>query len=205
MSNIESIYDLRNSANYIIASPCEIMGRGFPYERTLPHLFVDNGMTTDYIKAGESYYKFYRDEYTNQARSGSIAVINCNEIDALADATKSVLESMSTGYYDRNTLQTYEGQDIHYFFDFGEWISIVATDNAALEAFNAQFNKTVIAKYSLDTFYSAYGSYGTHAINLDVYSGITTSAPTEADIYGYMLETNWCKYVWSEKAKEVVE
>lgn len=205
MSNIESIYDLRNSANYIIASPCEIMGRGFPYERTLPHLFVDNGMTTDYIKAGESYYKFYRDEYTNQARSGSIAVIDCNEIDALADATKSVLESMSTGYYNRNTLQTYEGQDIHYFFDFGEWISIVATDNAALEAFNAQLNKTVIAKYSLDTFYSAYGSYGTHAINLDVYSGITTSAPTEADIYGYMLETNWCKYVWSEKAKEVVE
>jgi hypothetical protein len=128
-------------------------------------------------------------------------------MDALADATKSVLQSMSTGSYDRKTLQSYEGQDKHYFFDFGEWISVVATDSAAHEAFKTQFNKTVIAKYSLDTFYSAYGSYGTHAINLDVYSGITTSAPTEADfyIYGYMLNTNWCKYVWPDNAKEVVE
>ncbi len=205
MSNIESIYDLRNSANYIIASPCEIMGRGFPYERTLPHLFEDNGMSTDYIKAAESYYKFYRDEYSNQARSGSIAVINCNEVDALADATKSVLQSMTTVFYDRDELQTYEGQDKHYFFDFGEWINVVATDNSALDAFNAQLAKTVIAKYSLDTFYTAYGSYGTHAIDLDVYSGITTSAPSQAAIHSYMFDTNWCKYVWTEKAKEIAE
>mgnify|MGYP003323309966 CR=1 FL=1 len=34
---------------------------------------------------------------------------------------------------------------------------------------------------------------------------LTWNANSEADIYGYMLETNWCKYVWSEKAKEVVE
>ena len=205
MSNIESIYDLRNSANYIIASPCEIMGRGFPYERTLPYLFRDNGKTTDYVGAAESYYKFYRDEYTNQARSGSIAVIDCNEVDALADATRGVLQSMTTGFYDRKTLQSYEGQDIHYFYDFVEWVNVVATDDTAIDAFNAQFAKTIIAKYSLDTFYSAYGSYGTHTINLDVYSGVTTSAPTEADIYGYMLSTNWCKYVWPEKAKEVAK
>jgi hypothetical protein len=44
------------------------MGRGFPYERTLPHLFTDNGNTTDYVKAAESYYKYYRDEYNNSLR-----------------------------------------------------------------------------------------------------------------------------------------
>jgi hypothetical protein len=114
---------------------------------------------------------------------------------------------MTTGLYDRDELQTYEGQKDHYFFDFGEWISVVATDETALNNFNTQLENTVVAKFSLDTFYSAYGSYGTHAINLDVYSGITTSAPTEADfyIYGYMLNTNWCKYVWPDNAKEVVE
>ena len=205
MSNIESVYDLRNSANYIIASPCEIMGRGFPYERTLPYLFEDNGMSTNYNKAAESYYLFYRDEYVGGQRSGSIAVIDCNEVEALADATKNVLKSMTTGWYDRNDLQTYEGENPHRFFDFGEWVNVVATDNSALEAFNTQLAKTVIAKYSLDSFYSAYGSYGTYPINLDIYSGITTSAPTESEIYSYMLNTNWCKYVWPEKAKEIAE
>jgi hypothetical protein len=47
MSNIEAIYDLRNAANYIIASPCEIMGRGFPYHRTLPYLFANKGAQSD--------------------------------------------------------------------------------------------------------------------------------------------------------------
>ena len=205
MSNIEAIYDLRNSANYIIASPCEIMGRGFPYERTLPYLFMDNGMSTDYIKAAESFHKYYRDEYTNTARSGSIAVIDCHQITTLADATKNVLKSMKTGFYNRNSLQSYEGQSPHHFFDFGEWIDFIATDSEALEEFNTQLAKTVIAKYTLETFYSAYGSYGTHDINLDVYSGITTSAPTEAYIYSYMCQTDWYNYVWPQEAKEVIE
>ena len=206
MSNIEAIYDLRHAANYIIASPCEIMGRGFPYERTLPHLFTDNGNTTDYVKAAESYYKYYRDEYTSSMRCGSIAVINCNEIEALADATKDVLKSMSKGFYGRDTLQSYEGQKPdHYFFDFGEWIGVVATDSEALDQFNTQLAKTVVAKYSLDSFYSAYGSYGTYPINLDIYSGITTSAPTEAAIYSYMCKTNWYDYVWPQESKEVFE
>ncbi len=30
MSNIETLYDLRHSFDYIISSPCEIMGAGFP-------------------------------------------------------------------------------------------------------------------------------------------------------------------------------
>ena len=206
MSSIEALYDLRNSANYIIASPCEIMGRGFPYERTLPYLFTDNGHSTDYAKAAESYYKYYRDEYTSSMRCGSIAVINCNEIEALADATKDVLKSMSKGFYNRNTLQSYEGQKPnHYFFDFGEWIGVVATDSEALDQFNTQLAKTVVAKYSLESFYSAYGSYGTYPINLDIYSGITTSAPTEAAIYSYMCKTNWYDYVWPQESKEVFE
>ena len=205
MSNIETIYDLRNSANYIIASPCEIMGRGFPYERTLPYLFTDDGMATDYIKAAESYYKFYRDEYVSSSRSGSIAVIDCHEVAALADATKGVLESMSKDFYSRSSLQSYEGQNPHHFFDFGEWVNFVATDSEALERFNTQLAKTVIAKYTLETFYSAYGSYGTHDINLDIYSGVTTSAPTEAYIYSHMCTTDWYQYVWPRNAKEIVE
>ena len=205
MSNIETIYDLRNSANYIIASPCEIMGRGFPYERTLPYLFVDNGMSSDYDGAAESYYKYYRDEYTSSSRCGSVALINCNEVEELAHATKNVLESMTTGFYDRNELQTYEGQNPHQFFDFGEWVNKVTTDDEALEAFNTQLAKTVEAKYSLESFYSAYGKYGTYPINLDIYSGITTSAPTEANVYSYMCQTNWYQYVWPQKCKEVIE
>ena len=194
MSNIETIYDLRGSANYIIASPCEIMGRGFPYERTLPYLFKNNGTATDYVGAAESYYKYYRDEYSSSSRSGSIAVYDLSEVEALRDATKEIVKS-AREEYNTESLQTYEGQPHHYFYDFGEWANVVATDNSALSAFNAQLNKTVIAKFTLDSFYTAFGSYGTRPINLDVYSGVTTSAPSET-LNMLWKETAWYNSVW---------
>ncbi|MBO7282866.1 MAG: hypothetical protein J6U73_05655 [Alistipes sp.] len=193
MSNIETIYELRNSANYIIASPCEIMGRGFPYERTLPHLFKDNGTCTDYTAAAESYYIYYRDEYSSSSRCASVAVYDCSEIDALQEATKEVIKS-ATEDYDDTQLQTYEGHDQHYFYDFGEWVNVVATDSAALQNFNTQLTKTVIAKYTIDTFYTMYG-YTTLPINIDVYSGVTTSAPSKA-LNTLWRETMWYKSIW---------
>ncbi len=200
MSNIEAIYDLRNSANYIIASPCEIMGRGFPYERTLPYLFVDNGISTDYIQAAESYYKYYRDEYVGSSRCGSIAVIDCSELEALADVTAEVVDWKK--FYYRTALQSYEGQKDHYFFDFGQWANVVANDDGRCAMFNEQLEKCIIAKYSLDSFYSAYGTYGTYPIDLDVYSGITTSVPTESPYFYYMKETNWYQHLRPDTLNE---
>lgn len=194
MANIETIYDMRNSANYIIASPCEIMGKGFPYHRTLRYLFAADGATSDVKGAAESYYKFYRDEYNSSYRCGSIAVFKCDEIEALAEATKEVVKS-ATDDYDASKLQTYEGQKVHQFYDFGQWVNSVATDTSALDAFNNQLDETIIAKYTLPTFYSAYGSYGTYDIDMEAYSGVTTSAPSEA-YPEYWRETNWYKAVW---------
>ena len=194
MSNIETIYELRNSANYIIASPCEIMGRGFPYERTLPFLFKDNGNYTDYDGAAKSYYLYYRDEYTSSSRCGSIAVYDCTEVEALRDATKEVVKS-ALEEYDIESLQTYEGQPHHYFYDFGEWVNVVATDSAALAVFSEQLDKTVVAKYTLNSYYTAYGSYGTRPINVDIYSGVTTSAPS-ATLNTIWRGTEWYKSIW---------
>ena len=89
----------------------------------------------------------------------------------------------------------YEGQDPHHFYDFGEWAGIVATDSKALDNFNTALQECVIAKYTLPEFYSAYGSYGTYPINEEVYSGVTTSAPSTAFPNGWM-QTNWYKEVF---------
>lgn len=195
MSNIEAIYDLRNSANYIIASPCEIMGKGFPYHRTLPYLFTDYGESTDYDGAARSYHEYYKNEYVGNGRCGSITVYKCSEIEALADAVHGVMVSAKKSTeYDSSTLQTYEGQRYHQFYDFGEWVNVVATDSGALNSFNSRLSECVVATYTLDTFYSAYGTYGTYPINLDVYSGVTTSAPSDA-YTGEWKTTNWYKEV----------
>lgn len=194
MSNVEAIYDLRNCADYIIASPCEIMGRGFPYHRTLPHLFTDNGATSDLDAAAKSYYSFYKDEYTGNARCGSVALIDCSQLDGLRDAAKELMKT-GTIDYDRDNMQTYEGQSYHFFYDISEWADLAGTDKEAQEAFHEQLERTVVAKYTLPTFYSAYGSYGTYTINEEIYSGLTTSAPSYVHT-SYWRSSNWYKDVW---------
>lgn len=194
MANIETIYDMRNTANYIIASPCEIMGRGFPYHRTLPHLFKDNGTVTDYVGAAESYYKFYDSEYMGNSRCGSITVFDCREVEALANATAEVVKSAKSEY-DKESLQTYEGQSEHHFYDFGQWANVVATDEEALARFNTQLDACIVETFTLDTFYSAYGNYGTYPIDTDVYTGVTTSAPSTY-APGPWKQTSWYKAVW---------
>lgn len=191
MSNIEALYDLRNAANYIIASPCEIMAMGFPYHRVLKHLFADDGKHSDVVAAAEAYYVFYRDEYTSKNRSGSVAVIDCNELEALADATHSVALTATTEYSKRN-IQSYEGQSPHSFYDFGGWYRIVATDTAALEALEAQMERTVVARYTLPSFYSALGTYGIYPINEEQYTGVTTSAPCKQYAEEWQ-QTSWYK------------
>ena len=194
MSNIETLYDLRNSANYIIASPCEIMGRGFPYHNTLPYLFAENGTRSDLIGAAESYYTYYRDEYDNTARCGSVALIDCSELENMATATRNLVKG-ATNDVDINKLQFYEGHRVHTFFDFGQWGNTISNDNAAVDAFNTQLSKTVIAKYTISSFYSALGNSGTYPIDESVYSGITTSAPSYT-YPDYWVETSWYKAVW---------
>lgn len=194
MSSMEAIYDLRDAADYIIASPCEIMGNGFPYHRTLPYLFATEGDSSDLVGAAESYYKFYRDEYTSTSRCGSITLYDCAEVEALAEATRLVVATAKSDYA-TDTLQTYEGQKVHIFYDFGEWATTVATDEAALTAFRTQLDRTVVATFTLPEFYSAYGTYGTYPINIEVYTGVTTSAPSKAYPEAWQT-TNWYKRVW---------
>lgn len=50
MSSVEGLYDLRHSADYIIASPSEVLGAGFPYQKILPLLFTTDHSLEKYAK-----------------------------------------------------------------------------------------------------------------------------------------------------------
>ena len=191
MSNIEAVYELRDAANYIIASPCEIMGRGFPYHRTLPYLFANGGTQSDIAGAAESYHIYYRDEYIGAARCGSVAVYDCGEVERLAQFTASLMYSASKEC-DATALQSYEGHSEHIFYDFGQYCAAVATESDLLDAFERQLDATVIAKYTLPTFYSAYG-YSTFPIDVESYSGVTTSAPSS------VYEEEWRETLWYQR------
>ena len=175
MGNIESLYELRNSAKYIIASPCEVMGYGFPYNKILPIMLEGNGASYDLDAICSTYVEHYRTDASTP--SACVALTNTAELEALAAATKRVNEAGVKSGFSLHNVQYYEGQSVHSFYDLGDIIEQSCADSEAVAAFHAQFDKTVTSRYHTDRFYSAYGSQHYHDINY--YSGVSTSAFVE--------------------------
>ena len=186
MANVEAAYELRNSTKYIIGSACEIMGNGFPYAKTLPHLLKNGGRSYDLSEAARSYHEHYKNTLKY---SGTIALVNCSQLDALAMTMKEVNKSLSEEY-DRNSLQTYEGGTNHIFFDLGDYVDKVCTSNEAKSKFKAQLEKCVPTKFTLDTFWSTYIHSDHYPITS--FSGMSTSAPSILFRDSYA-QTSWYK------------
>lgn len=187
MANVESAYTLRGNADYIIGAPCEVIGDGFPYDDVLPYLLADNGLRSDIDGVCRAFHDYYGSTY---GYSGSVAAIDCSQLEQLAAAMKSINMSGTMTEVDEDQLQTYEGQIQHIFFDLGDYVDKACSDTALKESFAAQMARCVPYKYTLPSFWSNYGVAGNYPV--DTYSGLSTSAP--ADIYGYEYTlTEWYK------------
>lgn len=188
MSSVESLYRVRECADYIVASPCEIMGDGFPYKTIVPQLFTDDGREFDLQRVCEKYHDYYTQE--SYIKSGCIAMCVTSELEALAEAQKALTLSPIS---DLGALQSYEGRTDHIFFDLRDYIDHSAEEDSYLAAYYEQFDRAFPAecRLSTDSFYSLIGDSGYTKIHS--YSGVTTSAPTTAKSY----DTEWLDEPWA--------
>ncbi len=201
MSNIETLYEFRNIAPYIVASPCEIMGRGVPYDRCLPAMLNDTSMqsgpsvTVPLLEFCHAFYNYYNTT-TETRQSGCLAITRTAEIDKLAAAVKA-FNATVTAEPDPLKLQIYEG--LHQgstrcplFFDLRQYIEQTAcSDETARQAALDQLDRTVPQDFRLHTpqFYTGYDGK-MHEITY--YSGLTTSTPTAIAAYAEALrQTAW--------------
>ena len=188
MGNVESAYDLRHSTKYIIGSPCEVMGYGFPYAKIAKYMFTEGGKNYDLDKICSEYVRYYKTEATTQ--SACVALTNTSELEALAQAMKAVNKAGVKSDFSLNNVQYYEGQNPHSFYDLGDMVEQSCADSAVAAAFKTQLDKTVTSRYHTTLFYSAFGSGNKYYHNINYYSGISTSAMV--DHYS----TDWQQTAW---------
>ncbi|MFR9641873.1 MAG: clostripain-related cysteine peptidase [Rikenellaceae bacterium] len=192
MSSVEALYNLRNRADYIVASPCEVMGDGMPYCWLLPELFEDSGSTADLEGACRAYYD-YNVLYNIGAYNCPVACVALcvtSELEALAEVASRIYSS-SDSAPSGSTLQVYDGLDDHVFYDLEQYILAMCDDDELKAEFAAQFDKTFPegGRYHTDYYYAALGSNdGLKPISY--YSGVTTSDPS-TKFQDEWLETSW--------------
>ena len=90
-----------------------------------------------------------------------------------------------------SSVQYYEGQDPHSFYDMGDLYRLSQANGDVVSAFKQQLDKTVTSRYHTTQFYSAYGS-GNHYHDITYYTGISTSSMVEH----YSID--WVKTSWYE-------
>ena len=188
MSNVESAYELRNSADYIIGSPCEVLGIGFPYAKVTPYMLTNRGISYNLDKICSEYVNYYRT--SSGTTSACVAVTHTAELERLAAAMKAVNKAGTKSEFSLENVQYYEGQAVHSFYDLGDMVRQSCADEEAAATFKEQLDKTVTSRYHTDQFYSGYGSDNKYYHDINYYSGISTSAMVEH------YSTDWQQTAW---------
>lgn len=181
MANVETVYALRNAADYIIGCPTEIMIKGIPYQHCAK--FLGDGVL-DYDGFCRAFCEYYGSYDTP---CGTIAVTKCTELDSLAAIMKEVNLTVDFDADILDGVQRLDGYRTPVFYDFGDYVSHLCKDERLLATFNTQLSKTVPDKAHTECFYSEQSG----KIAIDSFSGLSVSPPTESNIRLGVLETAW--------------
>lgn len=158
MGSVDGLYEFRNKADYLIASPTEVLleathdASGVPYAKILKYLF---GGKDDLINA----CKVYHDHYTNLPgdeiyRSATIVMVDSKELNGLYNESRKLLTGKLSDVQNMNIdgIQVYHSRHIpQVFFDYGEFMKRNSTAEQYLLLEN-QLKKTVIYKNATPDF-----------------------------------------------------
>lgn len=191
MANIETLYDLRSVIGYIVASPCEVMSDGFPYDRIVPHLFETGPVADRLAETCREFWNLYENEYqstTWKEQSGCISLAVTSQLDALAEVMRRINEKGKQPF-ELSQLQYYEGLMTHLFYDLGHYVELSCGDPALVEEFTTQLDRAFPPESRLCTkqFYSQYNN-GSNPVHF--YTGVSVSEPSTKYVAENRM-TNW--------------
>lgn len=194
MGNVEVAYQLRNKTKYVISSPTEIMGTGFPYHKIMQHIFKEK---SDLKAVAQEYYNYYM--YESSSRSGTISLVDCSRLGELAAVTADIFNIYRDGIISlkKSGIQTFSTFGKHWFHDFEDFINQLTADGknpALIQAFRQALAEVVLYKAATPTFA---GQGSTITIDPNRYCGLSSyiTCPHDEDINKSYIKLDWNKDV----------
>lgn len=189
MGGIEIAYQLRNSCDYFISSPAEMLTDSFPYDKVIEKMV--NG---DYNGVSKEVYDYYAAQ-SGEYRSVTISTVKCSELEAVAEEASKLFDIYRDGIasLDVTTVQRYFRFNDHWFYDLKDFLDNLC-GSSETAAFTSALQKAVTAKYTT-------GQMITLAIDPAKFSGLSCyiNNPEEAT-----LTTYYQKYDWNSDVKMIV-
>ena len=150
MGGIETAYEVKDSVDYYIGSPAEILTESFPYHKIMQHIFKS---TPDYAAVCKEYYDYYNAK-SGAERSATVALMDCSKLAEVAEVAKRVFDQYgeSIASLDLSLLQPYfRGSNSKYFYDLKDLVDAIADASLSAE-FAAALERAVPYKAATPYF-----------------------------------------------------
>ena len=150
MGGIETAYEVKDSVDYYIGSPAEILTESFPYHKIMQHIFKS---TPDYAAVCKEYYDYYNAK-TGSERSATVALMDCSKLAEVAEVAKRVFDQYGEriASLDLSLLQPYfRGSSSKYFYDLKDLVDAIADASLSAE-FAAALERAVPYKAATPYF-----------------------------------------------------
>lgn len=190
MGGIEVAYQMKDSVDYLVFSPTEVLAAGYHYAGMMEPLFQQ---PTNLKGMAQGVYDYYMKQ-SGTSRSATISVVKCSALPAVAQAAKVVFDKYRENIATLNVLnvQPYFRSNRHWFYDVNDFIRQVAGNAGATEAaaFRQALENAVIYKAST-------GQMLDLRIDPAKFSGISTYIPNpyKEDLVKFYRNFEWEKAV----------
>ena len=188
MSNIETIYQLRNKCKTFVGYPTEVLGNGLPYDLVLPFMVGEN---IDLVYAASLFYKYYANSF------GTIAVVDMDKIDVLADYCRGMFTPGVT--VPSTSLFKYTRFTTGPFYDFGDYVKAMANAEG-IEITNEEWDE-ILAECVIYKAASERDLTNTR-IDPETYSGISTHlynfTTEDSESEAYYKSLDWYREVFEK-------
>ncbi len=214
MSSIEFLYDVREAADYVLASPVEILGVGLPYKEIVSNLMSEKHDLAALCDVIMDVYM--RDNEFTTTKSLALALLDCSRLEYLSDVVAEIYASVNDGDYrttianrvDMSQMQVLDRMDPAAFHDFEDYVLALAGEGELRDKFVAALDEVVVRSVHTEDIYS-YGyspdgwSVGYEFIENKVggvltLSGINTYIPYRnvPITLGHYFQTAWAKKIY---------
>ncbi|MDR1344863.1 MAG: hypothetical protein LBJ39_05865 [Tannerellaceae bacterium] len=206
MANIEVACALQDNADYILASPTEVLAPGLPYQHIVKYMFESGGnIQRSMNKIGNTFYSYYNEQLAgaNYPKSASTTLVKTAGIDALANISRQIVAGkeetiLNLSIDNIQQLEYLRPSTYHALYDFSDFIRQLATPEE-YAAFQTALRDVVVYYETTDIAYYNYGGDGiTVTIDRPRYCGITSYVPQKdlASLNEWYKILDWYKLVY---------
>jgi hypothetical protein len=178
MADVETAYELRSRANYMMASQTEILTTGFPYDKIFGYIGSNwNAPVKSVLDfSAQAYYQYYQTQAEDYLQSASISVIDLSQMESLASAFSNFMASAAAqaGYSSLvnigNSVQSLSLLPAYsnVKFDMGDWINCIYGSVS-----NTPEYSRITNTYDQAVVYSAHTSLFMDTLSLSNVSGLS--------------------------------